>query len=137
MNRFAKIALVTTSLALFISCSYIKEVTSEDLPTITVDELASALQAGTVKVIDCNTEETYRKNHIPTAIHMRPTEAAASALPADKNSNLVFYCKNTMCMASHKGARIALKQGYSNVKVLPEGIDGWMKAGKTVESGGI
>ncbi len=38
-------------------------------------------------------------------------------------------------MASHSAAREAAKLGYTNVWVMPEGIFGWVKAGKPVETG--
>ena len=38
-------------------------------------------------------------------------------------------------MASHAAAREAAKLGYRNVYVMPDGILGWVKAGKPVESG--
>lgn len=36
-------------------------------------------------------------------------------------------------MASHEGAGSALKLGYHNVFVMPDGILGWTKAGKPIE----
>lgn len=36
-------------------------------------------------------------------------------------------------MASHTGAGRALEMGYINVFVMPEGISGWVKAGKPVQ----
>jgi rhodanese-related sulfurtransferase len=38
-------------------------------------------------------------------------------------------------MASHDAAREAAKLGYSRVYVMPDGIRGWMSAGKRVEGG--
>jgi rhodanese-related sulfurtransferase len=38
-------------------------------------------------------------------------------------------------MASHEDARRALQAGYTRVFVMPEGIDGWIKAGKKVARG--
>jgi len=38
-------------------------------------------------------------------------------------------------MASHSAAREAAKLGYTNVWIMPDGIQGWLKAGKPVESG--
>lgn len=32
-------------------------------------------------------------------------------------------------MACHKAARVAVKLGYSNVWVMPKGLDGWKEAG--------
>ncbi len=39
-------------------------------------------------------------------------------------------------MASHDAAREAAKLGYAKVFVMPDGIRGWVKAGKRVETGG-
>lgn len=38
-------------------------------------------------------------------------------------------------MASHQAARRAAKMGYTRVFVMPDGIDGWVKAGLPVEQG--
>jgi rhodanese-related sulfurtransferase len=36
-------------------------------------------------------------------------------------------------MASHIAARAAAKAGYRKVFVMPDGIEGWLKAGKRIE----
>lgn len=38
-------------------------------------------------------------------------------------------------MACHEAARAAVALGYKNVFVMPDGIQGWTKAGKPVEKG--
>jgi rhodanese-related sulfurtransferase len=38
-------------------------------------------------------------------------------------------------MACHGAARRAAKAGYLNVFIMPEGTEGWVKAGKRVEQG--
>ena len=38
-------------------------------------------------------------------------------------------------MASHQVAREAAKDGYTRVFVMPDGIRGWLMAGKPVEHG--
>jgi rhodanese-related sulfurtransferase len=38
-------------------------------------------------------------------------------------------------MACHQAARAAVELGYKNVFVMPDGIQGWKKAGKAVEAG--
>ncbi len=39
-------------------------------------------------------------------------------------------------MASHAAAREAARLGYPNAFVMPDGIQGWVKAGKPVQTGG-
>lgn len=69
------------------------EVTS-DLPEMSVDEVAAALEAKTVTPVDCNADKTRKKHGIlPGAILIDDEETfTASALPADKATRLVFYC---------------------------------------------
>lgn len=57
-----------------------------------------------------------------------------SELPKDKAKNLIFYCSNESCGASHQAAQVALNAGYSNVDVLSAGIMGWSKAKKPTSS---
>ncbi len=115
----------------FMACS---SVAKEELPTISTGDLAAGIAAKSLMVIDNNTPEIFAKNHIPTAVHMDPRNPDLKLFPTDKDAKLVFYCKNTWCMASHAGARHALKAGYKNAHVYPDGIDGWIKAGQRVES---
>ena len=39
-------------------------------------------------------------------------------------------------MASHEAAREAAALGYKRLYVMTDGINGWVKAGKAVETGG-
>ena len=38
-------------------------------------------------------------------------------------------------MACHQAARAAAKAGYQKTFIMPDGIDGWVKAGKKVATG--
>lgn len=115
------------------ACNYLGEKSAEDLKTIDTEQLAQGITEKALFVFDNNTPEVFAKNHIPTAVHMNPREPDMSLFPQDKQSKLVFYCKNTWCMASHKGAQVALEKGYPNVYVYADGIDGWLEAGQPVE----
>jgi hypothetical protein len=69
--------------------------TEAQIPAMTVDELAAALERpGTVAVYDANTRERYEQGHIPTARHVGHDEVTPSVLPADRGMRLVFYCYN-------------------------------------------
>jgi hypothetical protein len=66
----------------------------QDLPEMSVDEVAAGLDAKQLTVVDCNGERT-RKTHgiLPGAILIADEETfTASDLPADKATKLVFYC---------------------------------------------
>ncbi len=134
-----KISLISTGAILLVafmmtSCRYAKEHMSDDLPAISLEKLVQGVKDKTLYVFDNNTREIFSKNHIPTATYMDVRKPDAKLLPANKDATLVFYCKNTWCMASHAGARFAREQGYKNSFVYPEGIDGWMEANQPVAS---
>ncbi len=107
-----------------------------DVPELTVDQLDAQLAAKTALPVDANGNATRKKmGVIPGAIMLPDTENwSPSELPSDKDKPLVFYCSNSHCDASHEAAGKALNAGYKNVKVLPDGIAGWVKAGKKVDT---
>ena len=133
---FLAAALAAISLT---ACTKAKdEVAAKDVnvPEVTVDQLDAEITAKTAQAVDANGEATRRKmGVIPGAIMLPDSENwSPSELPSDKDKPLVFYCANTHCDASHEAAGKAISAGYKNVKVLPEGIAGWVKAGKKVQS---
>ena len=84
--------------------------------------------------IDVNEPEVYGRYHIPGATPVTD-EHLQRFLPADRQATLVFYCAERRCTASHAAAREAVKLGYRNVLVMPEGIFGWVNAGLPVLKG--
>ncbi|MFT3698152.1 MAG: rhodanese-like domain-containing protein [Kofleriaceae bacterium] len=103
---------------------------------ITVDDVDAHITAGTAQAVDANNVTTRQhEGVVPGAIQLTDSETfALSELPSDKSKELVFYCANTHCGASHHAASKAIANGYTNVKVMPEGIAGWVKAGKKVQT---
>jgi len=59
-----------------------------------LEEKMNAAQAGTLKlaVYDANGRDTYAEGHLPGAVWVQYDELKASDLPADKDTQLVFYC---------------------------------------------
>lgn len=104
------------------------------VPAVTVDELSQLLARHECQAVDANGDATRRRmGVIPGALLLRDMDAV-DQLPADKARGLVFYCANTACGASHEAAERAIAAGYTRVRVLPEGIAGWVKAGKSTSS---
>ncbi len=66
----------------------------DELPTMTVDEVDQAIATKQAQAVDCNPEGTRKKmGVVPGAILLaNEAEYAASELPADKTTKLVFYC---------------------------------------------
>jgi rhodanese-related sulfurtransferase len=120
------------------ACSKPSEPASDqtsDVASVSVDELDKLLAAKACQPVDANGEATRKKlGVIPGAVLLSDSELFdPNELPADKSKALVFYCANTHCGASHEAAGKARTAGYTNVKVLPDGIAGWVKAGKKVD----
>jgi hypothetical protein len=66
---------------------------------LTVDELSARMsdaKAGKIKlaVFDNNQHERFAKSHVPGAKWVAFDAVKASDLPADKDTELVFYCSN-------------------------------------------
>jgi len=106
-----------------------------EIPSVTVDQLDAMLANNECSPVDANGDGTRRKmGVIPGAVLLTDSDTfLPSELPADKSRALVFYCANTHCGASHEAAGKAIVAGYTNVKVLPAGISGWVKAGKKTQ----
>ncbi len=103
---------------------------------IGVEEVAAALvaQPERIAVFDANSRETYDEHHVPGAVWVDYDAVTAEQLPQDRETQLVFYCANEQCSASHVAAETAHSLGYANVAVMGAGIQGWMAAGKPVET---
>lgn len=109
---------------------------ASNLSFITVDDVDAHITKGVAQAVDANGVAT-RKHEgvVPGAVLLTDSENYSLAeLPSDKAKELVFYCANTHCGASHQAAEKAIASGYTNVKVMPEGIAGWVKAGKKVQN---
>jgi len=104
--------------------------TGAQVPTVSVDQLDRMLARHECQAVDANGDATRKRmGVIPGAVLLRDMDAIEQ-LPADKSRPLVFYCANPACGASHEAAEKAITAGYTHVQVLPDGIAGWVKAGK-------
>ena len=105
----------------------------------TVDEVAATLDtnAAAVVVFDVNSDESYAEHHVPGARHAAYDGVTAETLSGIDPAahEVVFYCANESCHASHTAAEAAVALGYQHVTVMSGGIQGWVAAGKPVETG--
>ena len=106
----------------------------DQLKLIHTADLAPLVTQGSpaVYVFDANGNDTRKKEGVIPGAILLPSHDhyALNVLPQDKSSNLVFYCANEQCMASHAAAKRALSAGYTHVSVLSDGIMGWKKNGQ-------
>lgn len=104
-----------------VSTDYMKKVVSGEKKAVVVDARPKARK--------------YDKGHIPGALSISEREfdqLAATVLPADKGTPLVFYCGGYKCALSDKSARKAIAVGYANVKTYPAGFPEWKESGGQV-----
>lgn len=107
---------------------------------IKTDELQALVQAGPEAgkyvLVDSRPAGRYHQAHIPTSVSL-PFDAmdkldkegkTSPVLPGDKDTLLVFYCGGITCHLSPSAAKLAVKQGYTNVKVYSGGDPDWSKA---------
>src|SRR5258705_7161110 len=98
---------------------------------ITIKDLKSEMAAKKVTLLDANGTESWEKGHIPGAVNFYANQdKLASALPTDKGALVVAYCANPRCKAYQAAAKAAEKLGYTNIRHLSAGIDGWKDAGE-------
>ena len=107
-----------------------------EVKDITIPELKTALTTGHVALLDANGTKSWQEGHIAGAIDFKGNEdKLASLLPKDKSALVIAYCGSPKCMAYKAAAAAAQKLGYTNVRHLPDGIKGWVKAGEPTEKG--
>jgi rhodanese-related sulfurtransferase len=103
---------------------------------ITRDELAAAVDANGVTVVDALGGDYYAARHLPGAVPLvlADVDAQAPAVLPDKSAPIVTYCSNLACPNSGQVAdRLALL-GYTNVRRYREGIEDWVEAGLPVQA---
>ena len=110
------------------------------LAAISVPQLKKLMDEGApLTMIDSRPKERkFDKGHIPGAISIPDLQfdKLVDRLPADKASPLYFYCEGLTCKLSSDSAAKAVKLGYTQVKVVPEGYPEWERlygAGPTAE----
>ena len=104
--------------------------------TITRDQLKSAIDAGSVVVVETLRQEHFEQGHLPGAIHIHyeaVPDKAPELLP-DKHAAIVTYCSNPACRNSEIAANQLTAMGYTNVRKYAEGKQDWADAGLPLES---
>ena len=99
-----------------VSVAFLKKQIDEKAPMLIVDSRPKA--------------RMYDKGHIPGAVSIPDSsfDSMVAKLPADKATPLYFYCGGLSCKLSSNSADKAVKLGYSQVKVVPDGYPAWEKA---------
>jgi rhodanese-related sulfurtransferase len=107
-----------------------------DFADISIKDVKAAADAKSAVIIDANSPDSYKAGHVPGALSFAAIRKDfAASLPADKNTLIIAYCGNPGCPAYLQAAKAAQKLGYTNIKHMAAGIDGWNEAKMPTESG--
>ncbi|MFI6155103.1 rhodanese-like domain-containing protein [Kitasatospora sp. NPDC051170] len=103
---------------------------------ITRDDLAAAIETGSVTVVDTLGGDHYARQHLPGALALvrDDVDTLAPALLPDLHAAIVTYCSNPACANSGQVADRLTALGYTDVRKYREGIQDWTEAGLPVES---
>jgi rhodanese-related sulfurtransferase len=100
--------------------------------SLTVAQLASLMDGGDPpKLYDANGNQTRKEYGVIPGATLLPgsRDYAITLLPGSRAKHVVFYCASSWCGASEMAAERAIREGYTKVSVLPDGIKGWAEAG--------
>lgn len=64
----------------------------DDIPELSIDQVAARLGQPNFFVFDNNGAGRWRRSHVPGAANLNAYLFDASALPPDRSATLVFYC---------------------------------------------
>ncbi len=110
---------------------------AQGLLQLSPEEAKALLASGQAQFIDARDPATFKEGAIPGALNFGPgltdpdLAARATALPTDRP--LVVYCDGLGCELSRAMAERLQGLGLTEVRLLSEGLDGWLKAGGPLE----
>lgn len=125
---------------------YPEWVKAGNYPAIGVETVKDMITKGeNYLLVDSRPLVKFLEGSIPAAVSIPDSafDKKTGLLPADKATQLVFFCGGYECPLSHSSARKAMALGYSNVKVCEAGEPAWVKmygasgGGLKVQTGGV
>lgn len=148
INRLLQTVCAAALFAFGAQAAHAVEETPQSIPGGTMVDVVKAKEVadkGGV-VVDTRVAAEYADKHIKSAINVPYKETFAkesklspddkfdmTKLPADKNTNLVFYCNGSPCWKGYKGAAAAIKGGYKHVFWFRDGLPAWVNKGLPTE----
>ena len=140
MYRIHKIVVLLLLLGFVLSLQVAARAATETYQVIGHAELKAMVDADkrNFLVVDSRNPEEYQETHIPGAINIpeKEMDSFLGLLPADRSTQIIFYCNGVKCGKSKKAAAKSMKIGYSNVWVYSEGMPVWEEMGYSFYKGG-
>lgn len=106
---------------------------------ITQDEARQLLGQPGIVFVDCRSTLQYQTGHIASALSI-PSDQPAIPRAVERvlaaAASIVVYCDaHSGCESSHRLAARLAELGYPDVKILQDGMPGWLERGYPAESG--
>lgn len=105
---------------------------SADVSNISQQELLE-VNTNNVVIVDVRTPEEFQQGHVPNAINVPLSDIIdnPAILTSSKEKPIVLYCRSGY--RAGKAAEALLKEGHQNLRHLEGDMQGWLKAGLSVE----
>ena len=115
------------------------KVAKEDLVDYAYVHKLVAQGSGNFLLIDSRPLPRFQQGTIPGSVNIPyPNwDKVVSRLPADKNTQLVFFCQGVTCQMSPLSQRKAIALGYTNTKVYHEGVPEWQTKDYLTDTSGV
>jgi membrane protein DedA with SNARE-associated domain/rhodanese-related sulfurtransferase len=105
---------------------------------ISVADLYDLIQAGASPlIVDVRsiTARTLEPRWIPGALHVPLQDVAHHLKELPRDRDIILYCNCPSEASAARVAKILMNQGFKRVRPLHGGLDAWVAAGYTVETG--
>jgi rhodanese-related sulfurtransferase len=111
--------------------------TTLSAPAISLDELTTELQKGTIAELwNALTDDYFTGEMLPGSrrvpVDKIGREISATALP--KDTSIVVYCSGPSCPNSRQAGDKLVAFGFTNVRVFEGGLEAWKASGRSVET---
>lgn len=103
---------------------------------IHVADMRKLLEEKSATIVDVRGSGAFKEAHIPSAVNVTLDQLEKKIPPElSKAKQVVFYeagGADDSCTTSKTAGRILMQNGFKEVKVFKEGLEGWKKQGLPV-----
>lgn len=112
------------------SSDFSNKISSEKIEEISIDEALKIIQTQKPLLIDARNENDYLLFRIKDAINI-PAKHFDNYLDLiftlPKDTLIIIYCEGIHCNLSHQLADKLMNFGFTNLKIMYQGIEGWQQ----------
>lgn len=108
-------------------------------PSMKPSEAILLLEESGAAFIDARSPDEYGAARIPGALNIPPSvsreELAIKTALLANDGTVIVYCSDPYCDRSRDTADLLVAQGFDDVRVMEEGIQGWIRVDGRLEEG--